>query len=114
MLAIKSLITREKLLPTVVFDEIDSGVSGTIAARVAAILKEMSLHHQLVVISHLPQIAAKADHHFVVFKTESDDSAYTMISKLDDEGRVEEIAKLLSDEKVTGSALSTARELLKY
>lgn len=112
MLAVKSLITKEQLLPTVVFDEIDAGVSGEVAAKVGNILKKMSQHHQLIVISHLPQIAAKADHHFKVFKEAGDEFTYTMISQLDDEGRVDEIAKLLSDEKISTAAMDTARELL--
>ncbi len=113
MLAIKSLITREKLLPTIIFDEIDAGVSGDIAAKVGRIMQKMSSHHQLIAISHLPQIAAKADHHYKVFKLQEEDITATMINKLDDEGRVEEIAKLLSDEKISHAARSTAKELLK-
>ncbi len=114
MLAIKSLITKEKILPTVIFDEIDAGVSGDIAAKVGKIMKKMAHHHQLIAISHLPQIAAKADHHFKVYKKEGDETTFTMIRRLDDDGRVDEIAKLLSDEKVSSSAMSTARELLNY
>lgn len=112
MLAIKSLITKEQLLPTVVFDEIDSGVSGDIAAKVGTILKNMASHHQLIVISHLPQIVAKADHHFRVFKQAGEDSTYTKILQLTDADRVEEIAKLLSGETISDSALTTAKELM--
>jgi DNA repair protein RecN (Recombination protein N) len=112
MLAIKSLITKEQLLPTVVFDEIDSGVSGDIAAKVGAILKNMALHHQLIVISHLPQIVAKADHHYRVFKQSGHDSTSTKIQQLNDNDRVEEIAKLLSGETISDSAIKTAKELM--
>ncbi len=114
MLAIKSLITREQFLPTVIFDEIDSGVSGEIAGKVGNILKEMSQRHQLIVISHLPQIAAKADNHFKVYKKSDETQTYTLLKKLDDNDRVDEIAKLLSDEKVSRAAMDTARELLSH
>jgi DNA repair protein RecN (Recombination protein N) len=113
MLAIKSLVSREQLLPTVVFDEIDSGISGDIAGKVGKILKEMSEHHQLIVISHLPQIAARADYHFKVYKSTDAEKTFTLMKPLDDEERVDEIAKLLSDEKVSQAAMETARELLK-
>ncbi len=112
MLAIKSLINKENVLPTVVFDEIDAGVSGETAGKVGNILKSMSAHHQLIAISHLPQIAAKAAHHYKVYKTTDNGRTITMISLLSDNERVDEIAKLLSDEKVTKAAKTTARELL--
>jgi DNA repair protein RecN (Recombination protein N) len=112
MLAIKSLITKKQLLPTVIFDEIDAGVSGEVAGKVGNILKKMSNHHQLIVISHLPQIAAKADSHFKVYKTSDDTQTFTLLKKLNDNDRVDEIAKLLSDEKVSLAAKETARELL--
>lgn len=114
MLAIKSLITKEQLLPTVVFDEIDSGVSGDIAAKVGTILKKMARHHQLIAISHLPQIAAKAEHHYRVFKEADAEATFTKIQRLDDKGRVEEIAKLLSGETISDAALKTAKELMAY
>lgn len=112
MLAIKSLITKEQLLPTVIFDEIDSGVSGDIASKVGTILQVMSLHHQLIVISHLPQIVAKANHHFRVYKQAGENTTYTNILQLSDEDRVEEIAKLLSGETISDAALKTAKELM--
>jgi DNA repair protein RecN (Recombination protein N) len=112
MLAVKSLISREQLLPTVIFDEIDSGVSGDIAGKVGKILKSMSAHHQLIAISHLPQIAAKANHHLKVYKVSDEVQTFTRMRKLDEKDRVDEIAKLLSDEKVSVAAMETARELL--
>jgi len=114
MLAIKSLITKEQLLPTVVFDEIDSGVSGDIAGKVGNILKAMSGYHQLIVISHLPQIAAKADHHYKVYKEILNDRTFTQIRQLEKQERVEEIAKILSDERITEAAMRTAKELLSF
>lgn len=113
MLAVKSLVTKEQLLPTVIFDEIDSGVSGDIASKVGTIMLSMSRHHQLIAISHLPQIAAKANHHYRVYKQTERDKTYTFIQQLGDEDRVEEIAKLLSDETISIAAMDTAKELLK-
>ncbi|MFK5856119.1 MAG: DNA repair protein RecN, partial [Bacteroidota bacterium] len=112
MLAIKSLISKKQLLPTVIFDEIDSGVSGEIAGKVGAILKNMASNHQVISISHLPQIASKADYHYKVYKLVENNSTVSTISKLSDEGRVEELAKMLSSEKVTAKAIDVARELM--
>ena len=112
MLAIKSLINKKQMMPTVIFDEIDSGVSGDIAGKVASILKNMAQKHQVISISHLPQIASKADHHYKVYKLSENKTTTSTINKLGDEERVEELAKMLSSEKVTQTALSVARELL--
>jgi DNA repair protein RecN (Recombination protein N) len=113
MLAIKSLINEKSVLPTVVFDEIDSGVSGDIAGKVGNIMKEMANNHQLIVISHLPQIASKADAHYKVYKEATSNSTQTSIVLLDDNQRVDEIATMLSDEKVTTIAREAAKELLR-
>lgn len=112
MLAIKSLVTKEQLFPTVIFDEIDAGVSGDIAGKVGNILKKMSEHHQLVAISHLPQIASKATHQKRVFKVSDNNTTRSQIESLDEQGRVNEIAKMLSDETVSETALKAARELM--
>jgi DNA repair protein RecN (Recombination protein N) len=112
MLAIKSLLTKEHVFPTVIFDEIDAGVSGDIAGKVGNVMKKMSEHHQLIAISHLPQIASKATHQKKVFKITEHNTTRSEIETLDETGRVEEIAKMLSDEKVTESAIKTARELM--
>jgi DNA repair protein RecN (Recombination protein N) len=113
MLAIKSLINQRNILPTVIFDEIDAGVSGEIAGKVGNIIKNMSEQHQVLAITHLPQIASKAQYHYHVFKTEDDNSTSTFIEILDDNGRVESIAKMLSDENVTDTSVKAARELLQ-
>jgi len=113
MLAVKSLINEKNILPTVVFDEIDSGVSGDIAGKVGNIMKEMAEHHQLIAITHLPQIASKADYHYKVYKEATAESTQTNIVLLNDEKRVDEIAVMLSDEKVTTIAREAAKELLK-
>jgi len=114
MLAVKSLITQKQLLPTVIFDEIDAGVSGDIAGKVGNIIKKMSQRHQVIAITHLPQIAAKADQHYKVYKETAGEITQTKIARLDDEGRVEEIAGMLSDEKVSKAAVDTAKELLMW
>ncbi len=112
MLAVKSLINKKLLLPTVIFDEIDSGVSGEIAGKVGAILKTMAEKHQVISISHLPQIASKANHHYKVYKLTKNNTTTSTISKLNKENRVEELAKMLSNKKVTPTALRVARELM--
>ena len=112
MLAVKSLITSRNLLPTIIFDEIDSGVSGDIAGKVGKLLRQMSDNHQLIAISHLPQIAAKADSHYFVFKENQNGKTSSKISLLKPEERVEEIAKMLSDEKVSSAAREAARGLM--
>ncbi len=112
MLAIKSLITANSLLPTVVFDEIDAGVSGDIAGKTGNIMKEMANHHQLIVITHLPQIASKADAHYKVYKDSQSGLAQTNIVLLNNDQRVDEIAAMLSDEKITTVARKAAKELL--
>ncbi|MBC8319353.1 MAG: DNA repair protein RecN [Bacteroidetes bacterium] len=113
MLAIKSLINKKQMLPTVIFDEIDAGVSGEIAGKVGSIIKKMSKNHQVISITHLAQIASKADHHYKVHKITTNNSTVTAIDQLNNEGRVEELAKILSNEKVSANALITAREMLE-
>jgi len=112
MLAVKSLITNRNLLPTIIFDEIDSGVSGDIAAKVGNLLKQMSENHQLICITHLPQIAAKANSQYFVFKENKKGKTSSNIILLNDEDRVEQIAKMLSDERVSDSARETAKDLM--
>ncbi|MBU2649498.1 MAG: DNA repair protein RecN [Bacteroidetes bacterium] len=112
MLSVKSLISIKNLLPTIIFDEIDSGVSGPIADKMGSILRTMSENMQVIVITHLPQIAGKGHRHFKVFKETGAESTFTHIIPLDTDNRVEEIARMLSGEKVTESATETARQLL--
>ncbi|MBR3938840.1 MAG: DNA repair protein RecN [Bacteroidales bacterium] len=112
MLAIKSLITSNSLLPTIIFDEIDTGVSGEISSKVGSIMKRMSATTQVFAITHLPQIAAKADSHLKVYKKVEADRTLSQMISLTANDRVEEIAKMLSADKVTESALATARELM--
>jgi DNA repair protein RecN (Recombination protein N) len=113
MLVIKALISASKALPTIVFDEIDAGVSGDIAERMGLILKEISTDMQVINITHLPQIAAKGDHHFRVFKQDSAHETTTSLKRLTPSERVEELAKMLSGENITAAAILNAEELLK-
>ena len=113
MLAVKSLVTRQSLLPTIIFDEIDSGVSGDISVAVGGIMRHMSEHMQVIAISHLPQIAAKAGQHFKVAKAVEDRSTVSRIRQLTPDEHVTEIAVMLSSNPPTAAALQTARELIK-
>lgn len=112
MLSIKSLIANKTDLPSIIFDEIDTGVSGEIAHRVGEIMQTMSKEMQVITITHLPQIAAKSAHHYRVFKDDSGEQSQTRIVKLSNEERVTEIAQMLSGKNITQAALQNARELL--
>ena len=105
MLAIKALVAKSMRLPTVIFDEIDTGVSGSIADAMGRIINELSGQFQVVDITHLPQVASKGDTHFVVTKSDDKKGVETSIIKLSEEQRVTEIAKLLSCESATSAPL---------
>lgn len=113
MLGIKSIIADSAGLPTIIFDEIDMGVSGEVADKVGNIIKKMSGGMQVINITHLPQIAGKGDNHFLVFKKDNETSTKTFIKLLSSEERVMEIAKMLSGKELTEAALKNARELMK-
>ena len=112
MLATKSILANYSKLPTIIFDEIDTGVSGEIANKMSDIMKEMSKSMQVLAITHLPQIAAKGDAHFKVFKTIKNEQTHTEIKQLTAEERIIEIAQMLSGIDVTESALNHAKSLL--
>tara|TARA_R110002050_G_scaffold161564_2_gene291253 strand:+ start:1406 stop:3058 length:1653 start_codon:yes stop_codon:yes gene_type:complete len=112
MLALKSLITDSKSLPTIVFDEIDTGISGEIAVKMGDILKGISTKMQVINITHLPQIAAKGDHHYQVYKFDEGEKTFTSIRKLENSERVDELAQMLSGDRNSDTARETARELL--
>ena len=112
MLAIKNLLRSSKALPTVIFDEIDTGVSGEIALKMGAIIKSFSVNTQIVNITHLPQIAAKGDAHFQVYKLEENGKTLTSIKQLSDTERIEELAKMVGGEKLSDVTIKTAQELL--
>lgn len=113
MLCLKAEMSGAKTLPTIVFDEIDTGVSGDIASKMASIMQAMSQGMQVICITHLPQIASKGHQHLVVYKIDQEHSTSSNIKKLDDKGRVVEIAKMLSGQNLTDAAVENARELLK-
>ena len=112
MLCIKSLVAKKLQLPTLIFDEIDTGISGEAAKQVGVIMKELSLGHQLISITHQPQIAAKANAHYFVFKSINGDKINTAIRLLNNEERIVTIAQMLSGEKPTAAALENAREMV--
>jgi DNA repair protein RecN (Recombination protein N) len=112
MLCIKSLVARSMDMPTLLFDEIDSGISGEAARQVGMILKELSYRRQVICITHQPQIAGKGDAHFYVFKETKGETVNTKIRLLEGESRIVIIAKMLSGEKPTAAALENARELV--
>ena len=95
-----------------IFDEIDSGVSGEIAGKMGNILEQMAQFAQIVNVTHLPQIAAKGRHHYKVYKEDRDATTFTKVCKLTDNERVTEIAGMLSGEKITEAAMDNARQLL--
>ena len=112
MLSIKSLIAQNTALPTIIFDEIDTGVSGEVANQVGQIMEKLAENLQVITITHLPQIAAKGQSHYFVYKDDEGATTYTRIKQLNNDERVLEIAKMLSGDKPGESALQNARELL--
>jgi len=113
MLSIKSLIAKKTALPTIIFDEIDTGVSGEVANRVGNIMTELAKDMQVITITHLPQMASKGKAHYFVYKQVKDDFTYTQIRRLSSEERILEIAKMLSGENPKDAAIENAKELLK-
>ncbi|SFO15017.1 DNA replication and repair protein RecN [Chitinophaga sp. YR627] len=113
MLCIKSLVARSVALPTLIFDEIDTGISGEAARQVSFIMEDMARGHQIICITHQPQIAGKADAHYFVFKDARDGKITTNVRLLTREERINKIAQMLSGEKPTAAALENARELVK-
>lgn len=112
LFCIKYILAQKTALPTLVFDEIDTGISGEIAIKMANMMKEMAEKHQVVAISHLPQFAAKGDAHYFVFKDNSESKAISKIKKLSEEERVTEIAKMIGGDEPTATAFENARELM--
>ena len=115
MLALKALTSRQMHLPTIIFDEIDTGVSGKVASSMAQIMAQMSsgASQQVLAITHLPQIAAKGDAHYFVYKEDQGNRTLTHIKQLDNEGRITELAHMLSGNTVTEAAKENARQLLQ-
>ncbi len=112
MLCIKSLLADAGALPTLIFDEIDAGISGEVALKTGEIMKTLSRNHQLIAITHLPQIARTADAHLYIYKETRDNRTYTRLKELKGEERIFEIAKMLSGENPTPASVANARELV--
>lgn len=113
MLTIKALIAENSSLPSIIFDEIDTGVSGDIADKMGEIMKKMSKKMQVFSITHLPQVAAKADAHYLVYKQDKDEKTFSSIKKLGEKDRILQIAKMLSGKDLTFAAMQNAQILIK-
>lgn len=112
MLTIKSILAENNRLSTIVFDEIDTGVSGEIADKMASIMRKMSENIQVISITHLPQVAAKGKHHYKIYKESSKGKALTKMAFLSQKERIDELAKMLSGEKLSNAAVENAKNLL--
>jgi DNA repair protein RecN (Recombination protein N) len=112
MLCIKYILANKTSLPTIIFDEIDTGISGEIAIKVGKMMKQMAKNHQVIAISHLPQIAAQGSAHYFVYKDDSSTRAVSRIKKLSSDERIKEIAQMIGGEKPSESAIKNAKELL--
>jgi DNA repair protein RecN (Recombination protein N) len=114
MLSVKKVLSENRQLPTIIFDEIDTGVSGEVSNKIAAIMQQMSMNMQVIAITHLPQIAAKGSNHYKVYKEEVKGVTTTNLKELSSEERIIEIAEMLSGKDISDSALTHAKELLNY
>jgi len=112
MLSIKSIMAQAISLPTMIFDEIDTGISGNVASKTGDILKQMSKNHQMICITHLPQIAAKGQKHFYIYKKVENNTTYTRMKELDETERIQELASMLGGETISEASIANARELL--
>ncbi|MCB0409874.1 MAG: DNA repair protein RecN, partial [Flavobacteriales bacterium] len=112
MLAIKSILSRNKAINTILFDEIDTGVSGDIADKMGEIMKQISQTLQVIAITHLPQVAAKGNHHFKIFKNSNHNKTITSLKELDHQEKIEELAKMLSGKELTKAAIENAKNLI--
>ncbi len=112
MLAVKSILSQYTKLPAIIFDEIDTGVSGEVSNKIAEVMIKMSKNMQVITITHLPQIAARGNQHYKVFKTESKNAIHSNIKLLNDEERVAELAEMLGGKNITVSAIAHAKQLL--
>ena len=113
MLCIKAMIAGFTALPAIIFDEVDTGVSGDIADKMGDIMQDLGAKMQVITITHLPQIAAKGKDHFFVYKEDTTERTITRIKKLNKEERIKEVARMLSGASLTGASIANAKELLK-
>ena len=112
MLAIKKILSENISLPTIIFDEIDTGVSGEISNKIATIMQQMSKQMQVITITHLPQIAAKGNNHYKVYKEDINNTTTTNLRLLNPDERIVEIAEMLSGKEFSETAITHAKELL--
>ena len=113
MLALKTILARIDRVPTLIFDEVDAGIGGRVATQVAAKLRDVAHHHQVFVITHLPQLASRATHHLLVEKVEREGTTLTRVSELNAEERVRELARMLGGDPESNASLEHAREMLR-
>ena len=113
MFAVKYILANKTALPTIVFDEIDTGISGEIAIKMANMMRRMAQNHQVITITHLPQIAAKGEAHYFVFKDESDHTTSSQIKLLSEDERLKEIAEMIGGKNPSSTAFESAKELIK-
>ena len=112
MLSIKASAAKQMSLPTMIFDEIDSGVSGETAKQVGTVMKELGARHQVIAITHLPQIAGRADAHFIVSKEMRKEKTFTTIEQLTEEEHTLEVAKMIAGGNPSEAAIQNAKELI--
>jgi DNA repair protein RecN (Recombination protein N) len=112
MLCIKALIASSNGLPTIIFDEIDTGVSGAIASQMGEIMRQMASNRQIIAITHLPQVAVRGEYHYLVYKEDTEVGTNSHIRPLNEEERINEIANMLSGATLTEAALNNAKALL--
>jgi DNA repair protein RecN (Recombination protein N) len=113
MLSLKAILSAHQNLPTIIFDEIDTGVSGKMAERMAEVMQQMAKTCQVICITHLPQIAALGSEHYFVYKTEHDDATTSTLKHLTPDERIREIATMLSGAELTDAAMENAKALLR-
>ena len=112
MLCIKTIIARHMQLPSIIFDEVDTGVSGDVAGMIGEMMADISRTIQVIAITHLPQVAANGDHHLRVFKTDTDTETLTQVEKLNDGEHIMEIARMLSSKDLDSAAIENAKSLI--
>ena len=112
MLAVKTILSKYTKLPAIIFDEIDTGVSGEVSKKIAELMIEMSTNMQVISITHLPQIAAKGNQHYKVFKEEKSNTIHSNIKLLNDKERIDELAEMLGGKSISKTAIEHAKQLL--
>ncbi|MGL5972992.1 MAG: DNA repair protein RecN, partial [Oscillospiraceae bacterium] len=114
MLAIKTLISNDEMFSTLIFDEVDSGVSGSSSNKIGIKLKEISKNNQIFCITHSPQIACFADNHFNIIKETNGNETFTRVINLDEESKKIELARIISGDNITEKSLENAEEMIKF